>query len=551
MYSDNAMYGEMSNQQKTQAKLDAQDGVKAAVDIDAMEASQKASEQKGATEKKQQEAEKLAGETIGKTAADILEETAGKLAAGKLEKDVGTIKGAETRGGYEAASFKAGVEGGAGMGAAYDNMAAMVGDGSPEKVAQALKDRTSMTDTKRHLIEDIGTFGLDKFNKVMGTDFHSETAAATALLGGAAVSAEAFQLLRGQKGPIRTVGGKAWDLFKSKNSVPDEAGNSNGNKQSQSSVNQNDSAHDRTSFSDIKNYSEEYAKSKDAFQRESKNLENLQTQRDNLALKGKDTTILDNKIEDASMRVDSHRSEMEIADRNVKAHKYMAGKHIPEVKRPPKLSKIGKVGGGVAAFAAVADLVATGELGTAAEAVWEGAKDTASKAMHGNFTGKDGAAANLSKVLIGEKATKSLANNDFSIAAMQALTNTADGFGQIIDMGASAIVAPFTNKSYAQLRNKDFSITQSGANIVNNAAEWLTTPHGPPGGSGQVPGSSGYVPKHAQTAFSTPRGFNTMSAMGGKSVYGDMTDVKNVGASIHIKQRGFIIYEKIQSRSKL
>jgi len=343
--------------------------------------------------------------------------------------------------------------------------------------------------------------GAREFNELLGTDFHSETAAATALLGGAAVSAEAFQLLRGQKGPIRTTYGKAKDLLSGNNSKSDkQTMNGSQGEHNQNTVNQNDSTHDRTSFSDIKNYSEEYAKSKDALQRESKNLENLQTQRDNLALKGKDTTILDNKIEDASMRVDSHRSEMEIADRNVKAHKYMAGKHIPEVKRPPKLSKIGKVGGGVAAFAAVADLVATGELGTAAEAVWEGVKDTASKAMHGNFTGKDGAAANLSKVLIGEKATKSLANNDFLIAAMQALTNTADGFGQIIDMGASAIVAPFTNKSYAQLRNKDFSITQSGANIVNNAVEWLTTPHGPPGGSGQVSGSSGYVPKHAQAA---------------------------------------------------
>ncbi len=215
-YTDNAMYGEMSNQQKTKAKLDAQGGVGGAVGVDVMDSSQKASQQKGAVEGLREEAEKL-GKGL-KSAAQVLEDTAKTLSQGKLEKDVGTIEGAEKRGGYAAASFKAGVENGAGMGAAYDNMAAMTGSDDPSKIAQTLKDRTSMTDTKRHLIEDIGAFGLDKFNKAMGTDFHSEGAAAVALMGGGAVAAEAFQALRGQKGPIRTVAGKAWNLTKSKNS---------------------------------------------------------------------------------------------------------------------------------------------------------------------------------------------------------------------------------------------------------------------------------------------------------------------------------------------
>ena len=243
------------------AKIDSQVGqalgtlANKAVGVDVMDSSQKASQQKGAVEGLREEAEKL-GKGL-KSAAQVLEDTAKTLSQGKLEKDVGTIEGAEKRGGYAAASFKAGVEGGAGMGAAYDNMAAMVGSDDPSKIAQTLKDRTSMTDTKRHLIEDIGAFGLDKFNKAMGTDFHSEGAAAVALMGGGAVAAEAFQLLRGQKGPIRTTVGAAKNgVVKAAESVgliksnPDNLGNSNNSsngKQGDSPINQNDSTHDGTS----------------------------------------------------------------------------------------------------------------------------------------------------------------------------------------------------------------------------------------------------------------------------------------------------------------
>jgi len=60
-------------------------------------------------------------------------------------------------------------------------------------------------------------------------------------------SKEAFQALRGQKGPIRTVAGKAWNLTKSKDSVPDEPSNKANGKNSDGPINQNDSAHDGTS----------------------------------------------------------------------------------------------------------------------------------------------------------------------------------------------------------------------------------------------------------------------------------------------------------------
>ena len=123
----------------------------------------------------------------------------------------------------------------------------MVGSDNPSDVAQALKNRTSMTDTKRHLIEDIGTFGLDKLNDTLGTNYESETAAATALMAGGAVAAEAFQALRGQKGPIRTTVGRLREVggklspFREKE-APQEADS----HQSQNTVNQNDSTHNKT-----------------------------------------------------------------------------------------------------------------------------------------------------------------------------------------------------------------------------------------------------------------------------------------------------------------
>jgi len=68
-----------------------------------------------------------------------------------------------------------------------------------------------------------------------------------------------------------------------------------------------------------------------------------------------------------------------------------------------------------------------------------------------------------------------------------------------------------------------------GSTIVP-AFNALNQNYGPAGGSGQVPGSSQYrsaAPAYAQNAFSTPSGFNTMSAMSGKTAFNDATNVAN------------------------
>ena len=58
-------------------------------------------------------------------------------------------------------------------------------------------------------------------------------------MGGGAVAAEAFQALRGQKGPLRYLGGKAWDGLKNKLSGQ----NPKTNKQTMDSSNDGPDSH--------------------------------------------------------------------------------------------------------------------------------------------------------------------------------------------------------------------------------------------------------------------------------------------------------------------
>jgi hypothetical protein len=89
-YAVNAMYGEMSQQQSTAAKIATQGGVDSAVSTDVTEAGQKAAAQKGAVEGLQSEADKI-GEKIGKSAASVMEETAKTMARGKIASDTASI----------------------------------------------------------------------------------------------------------------------------------------------------------------------------------------------------------------------------------------------------------------------------------------------------------------------------------------------------------------------------------------------------------------------------------------------------------------------------
>ncbi len=95
-YAQNAMYGEMSQQQSTQAKLDAQGGVEGAVHTDVTDAQIKAKTQAEVLDAQLKEGGAKDGlltksaDDLSK-AADKLAQTAGTLAGGKTAADMKTI----------------------------------------------------------------------------------------------------------------------------------------------------------------------------------------------------------------------------------------------------------------------------------------------------------------------------------------------------------------------------------------------------------------------------------------------------------------------------
>jgi len=104
------------------------------------------------------------------------------------------------------------------------------------------------------------------------------------------------------------------------------------NSQPNSKVN-NKGQHGNTSSSNINNYTKEWGNSKAAMEKEMDNLENMQTQRENLASQGRDTTALDNKIEDSKGKIDNYRADMETANKNIKAEKALAQNKINKKKK--------------------------------------------------------------------------------------------------------------------------------------------------------------------------------------------------------------------------
>ena len=239
------------------------------------------------------------------------------LATGKVSKDIGTIKGAETRGGFDVASFKSGVESGAGMGAAYDNMAALTGTSDPSKIAQTLHNRTSMTDTKRHLIEDIGTFGLDKLNKTAGTDFKSEEAAALALMGGGTAAAEIFQALRGQKGPIRKLGEKIPNPLNKRKTNPN---NPSANHNNSDNLQQSYKSHDDASLKkSITNHTEDLEINQAQLSKNEEKLEDLRERKKIVGDAGKDTSHIDDEILKTKKNIGNNHNEISKSQAHIDA----------------------------------------------------------------------------------------------------------------------------------------------------------------------------------------------------------------------------------------
>ena len=135
---------------------------------------------------------------------------------------------------------------------------------------------------------------------------------------------------------VGTVGGTALALggaalgkqlgLSSNKSVVDKTNNKGNN----ATTNHVDSQHGNSFSNDIRNYTEEYGVSKGKFNAEARNLEGLEAQRANLKDGDTRASKLDNQIEESKKSMAKHQHDMDTADGNIKATKYLATKVEPE-----------------------------------------------------------------------------------------------------------------------------------------------------------------------------------------------------------------------------
>ncbi|ABB43830.1 hypothetical protein Suden_0551 [Sulfurimonas denitrificans DSM 1251] len=365
IYSQNAEYGEESKQQATNAKIAAQGGIAAAVTVDVKDASMKAAEQAGNVGRKWDNIHdakflenQIAGlesagadmsEFKGKEGLDYLKQIGSSQAMKAMMKD--SIVDANGK----SVSFATGKDGHVGM-VSVDGQTKMANGVSVETggAVAALAEGFNMTEaaikdghhvdiqngklignkaSKEAFMKHIGnnqknqamvTSAPGEFLTVLqdlAEEFTPEVVAdnfgkvAFAAVMGTAAKKMVVDPLKKSLPPKNTSSSK--DI--SDNSI------SSNSKESKDSVN-----HDNTSEhrNNIKDYTEDYQKSQESRDKEIQNASNLKKQRNKLFEQGKDTSALDDKISDSYERAKGHQENMDKADRNIKAEKYIASKNI-------------------------------------------------------------------------------------------------------------------------------------------------------------------------------------------------------------------------------
>jgi len=140
--------------------------------------------------------------------------------------------------------------------------------------------------------------------------------------------------------------------------------NKAGDKTKQSKTNDVDSQHGGSFHDDIKNYTEEYGASKELFDKESRNLDDLKGQRGRIDDDHPRAHKLDEQIAESEKRMGEHKNDMEIADRNVKATKHLA---TQDIHAKASHSKFGFLGQALTSIAASVGIANAGEFGETLE----------------------------------------------------------------------------------------------------------------------------------------------------------------------------------------
>ena len=197
------------------------------------------------------------------------------------------------------------------------------------------------------------------YNKEVITNALPEVAT---LLGTAGTGALAGIVLNSALGnPI----GKAWNSTKPKNSMPDKPGDIGKNNKPTQPNKSFDDQHGNSFHDDIKNYTQEYGASKELFDKESRNLDDLKSQREHLdemdPRQASRAHKLDEQIAESEKKMASHQHDMELADRNVKATKHLASQDIHAKTSHSKWGFLSKMATSVAASVGIANAGEFGE----------------------------------------------------------------------------------------------------------------------------------------------------------------------------------------------
>ncbi|KIM08761.1 MAG: hypothetical protein KU29_03270 [Sulfurovum sp. FS06-10] len=162
--------------------------------------------------------------------------------------------------------------------------------------------------------------------------------------------------------------GKIWNSTKSKNPMPNHPTNpSDGTHSSKPQQTINDQ-HGDSFHKDIKNYTEDYGASKELFDKESRNLDNLKDQRERLdemdPRQASRAHKLDEQILESEKKIAGHQHDMDIADRNVKATKHLASQDIEAHASKSKFGFLSKAAASVLTSIGIAN---AGEIGETIE----------------------------------------------------------------------------------------------------------------------------------------------------------------------------------------
>lgn len=373
IYSQNAEYGEESKQQSTSAKIAAQGGIAAAVTVDVKDASMKAAEQAGNVGRKWDNIHdakflenQIAGlesagadmsEFKGKEGLDYLKQIGSSQAMKAMMKD--SIVDANGK----SVSFATGKDGHVGM-VSVDGQTKMANGVSVETggAVAALAEGFNMTEAAikdgHHVDIQNGKLignkaSKEAFMKHIGNNQKNQamvTSAPGEFLTVLQDLAEEFtpEVVADSFGKVAfaaVMGVSANSLAnkilpsKPRPKVESNGGNKNDDK-SDNSVNHNNTSEHRNN---IKDYTEDYQKSQESRNKEIQNASSLKSQRSKLASQGKDTSAIDEKIADSYERAKEHQGDMDIADRNIKAEKYMASKDIERERENTQKDSGGKL----------------------------------------------------------------------------------------------------------------------------------------------------------------------------------------------------------------